>query len=86
MKPDELSTLVQILNPDKEEGKIMLITRYGADKVALIAVAVPTGYHTRKLTYTLIANTVPPLAFYLHKHRGLALTPSHLPSLLESPT
>jgi 3-deoxy-7-phosphoheptulonate synthase len=33
MKPDELADLVKILNPDKEEGRLMLITRYGAGKV-----------------------------------------------------
>jgi 3-deoxy-7-phosphoheptulonate synthase len=33
MKPDELKSLVNILNPNKEEGKVMLITRYGAGKV-----------------------------------------------------
>jgi 3-deoxy-7-phosphoheptulonate synthase len=33
MKPDELDKLVNILNPAKEEGKLMLITRYGAGKV-----------------------------------------------------
>lgn len=33
MKPDELTDLVKILNPDKEEGRLMLITRYGAGKV-----------------------------------------------------
>ena len=29
MKPDELKELVQILNPDKVEGRLILITRYG---------------------------------------------------------
>jgi len=33
MKPDELTELVKTLNPNKEEGKLMLITRYGAGKV-----------------------------------------------------
>jgi len=33
MKADELTELVKILNPDKEEGRLMLITRYGAGKV-----------------------------------------------------
>jgi len=33
MKTDELTELVKTLNPDKEEGKLMLITRYGAGKV-----------------------------------------------------
>eukprot|EP00405_Crypthecodinium_cohnii_P025594 CAMPEP_0206485552 /NCGR_PEP_ID=MMETSP0324_2-20121206/40576_1 /ASSEMBLY_ACC=CAM_ASM_000836 /TAXON_ID=2866 /ORGANISM="Crypthecodinium cohnii, Strain Seligo" /LENGTH=438 /DNA_ID=CAMNT_0053963789 /DNA_START=58 /DNA_END=1374 /DNA_ORIENTATION=+ len=33
MKNDELKELLQILNPNKEEGRIMLITRYGAGKV-----------------------------------------------------
>jgi len=33
MKNDELQELVQILNPAKEEGRLMLITRYGAGKV-----------------------------------------------------
>ena len=33
MKPDELKELVQVMNPDKEEGKLVLITRYGAGKV-----------------------------------------------------
>eukprot|EP00929_Paragymnodinium_shiwhaense_P063029 TRINITY_DN3151_c0_g2_i1.p1 TRINITY_DN3151_c0_g2~~TRINITY_DN3151_c0_g2_i1.p1 ORF type:complete len:431 (-),score=136.54 TRINITY_DN3151_c0_g2_i1:233-1525(-) len=32
MKNDELKTLVQFLNPNKEEGRLMLITRYGAGK------------------------------------------------------
>jgi 3-deoxy-7-phosphoheptulonate synthase len=33
MKAEELTELVKILNPDKEEGRLMLITRYGAGKV-----------------------------------------------------
>jgi len=33
MKPDELKELVTILNPDKIEGRVILITRYGHDKV-----------------------------------------------------
>eukprot|EP00908_Phaeocystis_cordata_P007956 Transcript_18626.p2 GENE.Transcript_18626~~Transcript_18626.p2 ORF type:complete len:435 (+),score=242.68 Transcript_18626:199-1503(+) len=33
MKNDELKELVQILNPNKVEGKLVLITRYGAAKV-----------------------------------------------------
>jgi len=33
MKNDELKELVQILNPAKEEGRLVLITRYGAGKV-----------------------------------------------------
>jgi 3-deoxy-7-phosphoheptulonate synthase len=33
MKADELIQLVQVLNPNKEPGKITLITRYGAAKV-----------------------------------------------------
>lgn len=33
MKPDELQNLVKLLNPNKEEGRLMLITRYGAGKV-----------------------------------------------------
>lgn len=33
MKNDELQELVKILNPRKEEGHLMLITRYGAGKV-----------------------------------------------------
>eukprot|EP00401_Gymnodinium_catenatum_P039885 CAMPEP_0117527814 /NCGR_PEP_ID=MMETSP0784-20121206/36994_1 /TAXON_ID=39447 /ORGANISM="" /LENGTH=432 /DNA_ID=CAMNT_0005324083 /DNA_START=107 /DNA_END=1405 /DNA_ORIENTATION=+ len=33
MKPDELKELVKILNPSKEEGRLMIITRYGAAKV-----------------------------------------------------
>ncbi|CAE8599167.1 unnamed protein product [Polarella glacialis] len=32
MKNDELKELISILNPDKEEGRLMLITRYGAGK------------------------------------------------------
>ena len=34
MKNEELKELVQKLNPNKEEGKLVLITRYGAGKVA----------------------------------------------------
>jgi len=34
MKPDELVELLSVVNPDKIEGKVTLITRYGADKVA----------------------------------------------------
>lgn len=34
MKNDELKDLVAKLNPNKEEGKLVLITRYGAGKVA----------------------------------------------------
>lgn len=33
MKNDELQELVRILNPDKIEGKLVLITRYGAAKI-----------------------------------------------------
>jgi len=33
MKPEELIQLVQVLNPNKEKGKITIITRYGASKV-----------------------------------------------------
>ena len=33
MKNDELQELVKILNPDKVEGKLVLITRYGAGKI-----------------------------------------------------
>jgi len=33
MKNNELQDLLQILNPNKEEGKVMIITRYGAEKV-----------------------------------------------------
>lgn len=33
MAPDELQRLVKILNPDKVEGRLVLITRYGNDKV-----------------------------------------------------
>mmetsp|Transcript_81294 Transcript_81294/g.263673 ORF Transcript_81294/g.263673 Transcript_81294/m.263673 type:complete len:430 (-) Transcript_81294:179-1468(-) len=33
MKNDELKELLQILNPNKVEGRIMIITRYGAGKV-----------------------------------------------------
>jgi len=36
MKPDEIAELVQILNPNKIEGKLMIITRYGAGKVKSI--------------------------------------------------
>merc|ERR1711963_1260349 len=33
MKNDELQELVKLLNPSKEEGRLMLITRYGANKI-----------------------------------------------------
>ena len=33
MKGDELVTLLDIVNPRKEVGKVTLITRYGEDKV-----------------------------------------------------
>merc|ERR1712154_257884 len=33
MKSEELKELVRILNPHKEEGRLLLITRYGAGKV-----------------------------------------------------
>merc|ERR1711879_758551 len=33
MKADELQELVKVLNPNKEEGRLTLITRYGAGKV-----------------------------------------------------
>jgi len=33
MKADELQDLVKMLNPAKEEGRLMLITRYGASKI-----------------------------------------------------
>merc|ERR1711897_75884 len=32
-KAEELQELVKVLNPDKEEGRLTLITRYGAGKV-----------------------------------------------------
>jgi len=34
MSADELKDLVKILNPDKVEGRLMLITRYGSAKIA----------------------------------------------------
>ena len=34
MKNDELQELVKILNPEQVEGKLVLITRYGAAKIA----------------------------------------------------
>ena len=34
LKPDELLKLVDVLNPDNEAGRLTLITRFGADKVA----------------------------------------------------
>lgn len=33
MKPEELGQLVQILNPNNEEGRLVLITRFGAGKI-----------------------------------------------------
>jgi len=33
MKPDELVELISILNPDREPGKLTLITRYGSSQV-----------------------------------------------------
>ena len=33
MKADELKELVQILNPDRLQGRLILITRYGASKI-----------------------------------------------------
>lgn len=33
MQPGELKELCTILNPDKVEGRLILITRYGADKI-----------------------------------------------------
>jgi len=36
MKPDELAELITILNPNKEPGKITLITRYGCNNVEKI--------------------------------------------------
>merc|ERR1711870_171575 len=33
MKAEELQELVKVLNPNKEEGRLTLITRYGAGKV-----------------------------------------------------
>eukprot|EP00127_Corallochytrium_limacisporum_P000644 Clim_evm43s22 gene=Clim_evmTU43s22 len=33
MKKQELIDLLQIVNPDREEGKVTLISRYGADKI-----------------------------------------------------
>jgi len=33
MKNEELQELVKLLNPDKEEGRLMIITRYGAGKI-----------------------------------------------------
>jgi 3-deoxy-7-phosphoheptulonate synthase len=34
MENDELVELLDIVNPKRETGKVTLITRYGADKVA----------------------------------------------------
>ena len=34
MPPEDLAPLLEILNPEKEIGKVTLITRYGAEKVA----------------------------------------------------
>lgn len=34
MKPDELVKLTEILNPENEPGKLTLIARFGADKIA----------------------------------------------------
>ncbi len=34
MTPDELLKLIDILNPDNEPGRLTVITRFGADKVA----------------------------------------------------
>ena len=34
MKPEELVPLLDILNPNFEVGKVTLITRYGAGKIA----------------------------------------------------
>lgn len=36
MQPQELKELCAILNPDKVEGRLVLITRYGAEKVAAL--------------------------------------------------
>lgn len=36
MEPDELVQLLDIVNPDREVGKVVLITRYGADLVRLL--------------------------------------------------
>ncbi|KAG8910855.1 hypothetical protein FRC01_006088, partial [Tulasnella sp. 417] len=33
MKPNELVQLLDVVNPSREDGKITLITRYGADKI-----------------------------------------------------
>lgn len=33
MKPEELQELIDVLNPEKEKGKIVLIVRMGADKI-----------------------------------------------------
>ncbi|BGP14036.1 hypothetical protein JCM10213_005620 [Rhodosporidiobolus nylandii] len=33
MEPDELVRLLEIVNPDRETGKVVLISRYGAEKV-----------------------------------------------------
>ena len=34
LKPDELLKLIDVLNPDNEAGRLTLITRFGADKLA----------------------------------------------------
>jgi 3-deoxy-7-phosphoheptulonate synthase len=34
MKEDELEELVKLLNPNREEGRLMLITRYGACRIS----------------------------------------------------
>jgi len=34
LKPDELLKLIDVLNPDNEPGRLTLISRFGADKVA----------------------------------------------------
>lgn len=33
MKPDELTQLIEVLNPNNEAGRLVLITRFGADKI-----------------------------------------------------
>lgn len=36
MQPAELVSLVQVLNPRREQGRLTLITRYGAEKVGAV--------------------------------------------------
>ncbi|KAJ6161468.1 hypothetical protein N7470_004864 [Penicillium chermesinum] len=50
MAADKLVALLNVVNPRKEIGKVTLISRYGASKIAQSCPATPSGVKTRHFT------------------------------------